>query len=115
MENCITYFYILSDPMTDEVRYVGKTAQPKLRFFQHLTDRNSPDKYTWIKELELFDMKPIYTIVYELNSNLSLQINWIEKQICNKYISYGNRLFNKGINTIIKKDDAFREMLFGTI
>ncbi len=43
------YIYTLSDPNTNEVRYVGKTINIKRRYKQHLYDkRQTSHKNSWI-------------------------------------------------------------------
>jgi len=46
------YVYTLTDPRTDEVRYVGATKNPSERLRQHLENPHSIDLDQWISELE---------------------------------------------------------------
>jgi group I intron endonuclease len=77
MENKV-YIYSLSDPITDEVRYIGKTIRPKQRYKEHI--RNSKDKKTysncWINSLIKDGLKPILSILEECDES-----NWIEREI----------------------------------
>ena len=61
----IEYIYTLIDPVTDEVRYVGKSKNPKTRYNQHIKklDKSMTPKKQWL--LGLFDkgLKPKLQIV----------------------------------------------------
>jgi hypothetical protein len=69
------YIYTLSHPITNEVRYVGKTINVKRRYKQHLYDKRNSHKACWVKSLKNEGLKPIMTIV-ETCSN-----NWQEREI----------------------------------
>jgi len=88
MENKV-YIYSLSDPITDEVRYIGKTIRPKQRYKEHI--RNSKDKKTysncWINSLIKDGLKPILSILEECDES-----NWIERE--KYYISINSNLTN---------------------
>src|SRR5689334_21056658 len=44
--------YVLVDPRTDEIRYVGQTYQPERRLRTHVRgDQYNPEKDTWTREL----------------------------------------------------------------
>jgi len=66
----MVYIYILIDPRTNEIRYLGKTNNPKRRKSEHLSEynksRNTPQKMThkdkWIKQLKKVGLKPIMEI-----------------------------------------------------
>src|SRR5689334_16351620 len=49
--NGVTYIYGLIDPRTDLLRYVGKSNDPSLRYYRHLSDKSSTHKACWIKGL----------------------------------------------------------------
>ena len=71
------YIYTLSDPNTNEVRYVGKTINIKRRYKQHLYDkRQTSHKNSWIISLRKNGLKPIMTIIEECNND-----NWEEREI----------------------------------
>lgn len=72
----LTYIYTLIDPITNEIRYVGKTTQdPIKRYSQHL--RNSKKRKTfvniWVNDLLNDNIKPIMNVVDSCES-----CNWIE-------------------------------------
>ena len=69
------YIYTLSHPVTNEVRYVGKTINIKRRLKQHLHDKRSSHKASWVKSLKSDGLKPIMTIL-EICTD-----NWQEREI----------------------------------
>jgi len=87
-----TYIYILQDPLTEEVRYVGKSNNPKRRYQSHLWDKPKVKYYSyyWIQSLLKKGLKPILTIIDETENNWQeLEQYWIEQFIC-----WGFRLTN---------------------
>ena len=66
------YIYILIDPITDDIRYVGQTKNDLLtRLNQHIRDsfnpRRIPDpKEQWIIRLSHYNLKPRIEAVQEL-------------------------------------------------
>lgn len=69
------YIYTLSDPTTNEVRYVGKTINIKRRYKQHLYDKRTTHKCNWVQSLRKEGLKPILTIIETCNDN------WQEREI----------------------------------
>lgn len=47
------FIYGLIDPITNQLRYVGKSINPKVRLRNHISERNLHDSYKdrWIKKL----------------------------------------------------------------
>ncbi len=68
MSKAINYVYYLTDPRTNEVKYVGKTKNPKARFKQHITklDKTMTPKKKWLLELASKGMKPKMMIAMEV-------------------------------------------------
>ena len=61
----MTYIYSLSDPITNEIRYVGKTRNPEERFKNHcnpLHNRKS-HKRNWVNKLRRKGVKPVFEIL----------------------------------------------------
>lgn len=87
-----TYIYTLSCPETGDVRYVGKSNDPKSRFRKHLkmVDNNQLKNH-WISKLISNDLIPILTIIDEVDIN-----QWKEKEkfYISKYRTLGFDLFN---------------------
>lgn len=83
----IYYIYSLSHPITNEIRYIGKTINLKRRYKQHLYDKRHSYKASWVKSILKENLKPILTIIEECNEN-----NWREREIF--WISQFNNLTN---------------------
>jgi hypothetical protein len=63
MERC-WYIYALMDPRTQEIRYVGMTANLPKRLAQHLQKvQENPYKTNWINQLRREGLKPVMTIL----------------------------------------------------
>ena len=67
------FIYILIDPITLEIRYVGKTNNPYQRFRHHLVSSANPKshKRNWINSLREEGLKPIMQIIDEVE-----EIEW---------------------------------------
>jgi len=90
-----TYIYILQDPDTLSVRYVGKTTNFKKRFYQHTNKKiqeYSRKRYlsNWLLKLINNNKKPIMTIIDETEDDWkTLEIYWISQ-----FKSWGFNLVN---------------------
>jgi len=87
-----TYIYVLKDPETQEVRYVGKTVYLKTRYNQHiyikkLKQRKLTHLSNWIIKLDNKGLKPIMEVIEETEKD-----NWAELE--KKWISYYSNLTN---------------------
>jgi group I intron endonuclease len=71
----IAYIYVLICPKTGEVRYVGKTVNPKSRYAGHLSWKGHTHVSRWIHSLINDGLKPILDIV-----DLCTKENWIERE-----------------------------------
>lgn len=72
------YIYGLICPLSNEIRYVGKTTQKlNKRLSQYLsaTYKSNPHKYNWINQLKLQGLKPTIKIIEICNS-----VNWVERE-----------------------------------
>jgi hypothetical protein len=63
----IIYIYALIDPITNEVRYVGRTNDPKRRMEGHLNSsaKGNKGKFEWIAQLKAQGKRPQMTILEE--------------------------------------------------
>jgi hypothetical protein len=59
--------YSLSDPRTDQVRYVGITGNLKRRFRNHLNCFDRTHRACWIKSLTSIGLKPIIVILEQVD------------------------------------------------
>ena len=61
------YIYTLADPITEEIRYIGKTNNLKARYLGHLSKNNPKShKSNWIKSLFNRNLKPKIEILEEV-------------------------------------------------
>lgn len=62
------YIYGLIDPITNQIRYVGKSLNPKSRLRRHIADRNLYDSYKdrWIRKLKENNIRPELIIIDEV-------------------------------------------------
>jgi hypothetical protein len=106
-----TYIYTLSDPRTNEVRYVGKTNNPVQRRSAHgvLTREVKSKKKSWIKKLKSLGLKPVFEIIEEVEES---EWKFWEKYWIEQFRVWGFRLTNhtsggdgcvSGNNTSFKK------------
>lgn len=80
----IIYIYGLYDPRTNELRYIGKSKNPKQRLFGHLNSVKNGEislKTTWLKELIENGYVPLVKILEKTNENdwEEAEKRWIEK------------------------------------
>tara|TARA_B100001250_G_C19615734_1_gene707082 strand:- start:167 stop:895 length:729 start_codon:yes stop_codon:yes gene_type:complete len=95
------YVYLLSDPITDEIFYVGKGKGN--RIFQHLKDRNQNDKTKKILDLKSQGLKPkMEILVHGIEDELTVKkieaaiIDLIgKKSLTNKVSGYESSVFGR--------------------
>lgn len=65
----VCYIYTLSDPLTEEIRYVGKTSQPLRRAYEHsyLRREENTHKKNWISKLKKKGNAPLFEIIDEVD------------------------------------------------
>lgn len=70
MKNTV-FIYILEDPETQEIRYVGKTKNPKMRFHNHCNNLHNTKshKRNWINSLRSKNLRPIMRIIDEVEGS----------------------------------------------
>ena len=87
--------YKLIDPITKEIRYIGKTKNSLTkRLYEHCTLRNlktNTYKNNWVKQILKLNLRPEIYMVEEVNDD-----NWIEREIywIKFYKETGNKLTN---------------------
>ena len=67
-----TFIYSLTDPITNQVRYIGKADNIKKRFSSHICLKNlikPTHKNNWINSLKNKGLKPILNIIDEVPNN----------------------------------------------
>jgi group I intron endonuclease len=89
-----TFIYILKDPITNEVRYVGKSDNPKKRLSEHInkSKHTSTYKNNWLKNLKKNNLKPILEIIDVVDKS-----NWgeLEKKWITHFKEIGSNLTNQ--------------------
>jgi hypothetical protein len=61
------YLYVLIDPITGDIRYVGKTIMPAVRLSLHISHtKKNVHKNNWLKQLQAVGKKPIMEIIEEM-------------------------------------------------
>lgn len=66
------FIYSLSDPRTNEIRYVGKAIDLRRRYYAHCTDHDklSSHRRNWLKQLRSLGLRPIIDTLQVIeNSN----------------------------------------------
>jgi group I intron endonuclease len=87
----IVYIYTLSDPISDEIFYCGKTINLKERFNGHMKEKHNEKKRNWILSLKKIGLKPKMEIIEICDEN-----DWhiFEKYWISQLKSWGFNLFN---------------------
>lgn len=87
------YIYTLSDPRTNEVRYVGKTNNPEKRRKAHgvLSREIKSKKKNWVKQLKKLNLRPVFEIIDEVPQ--SEWQKW-ERYWIQQFIVWGFKLTN---------------------
>lgn len=88
-----TNIYVLREPITNEIRYVGKTNSPKQRLKNHLNklrDTNT-HKRNWINKLRKDKLKPIFEIIDTVPID---EWQYWEKHYITKFKNEGCNLVN---------------------
>jgi hypothetical protein len=93
------FIYALKDPETGEIRYIGKTNNPKKRMSSHLSPEKSKSlpSIRWVLKLRKQNKKPIMEIIEETDDWESCEIKWISY-----YRSIGCDLLNIDNGGIVK-------------
>lgn len=60
-----TFIYVLIDPETQRVRYVGKSNEPQKRLRAHIRDQSNTYKGHWLTSLRNRGLKPLMHIIEE--------------------------------------------------
>jgi group I intron endonuclease len=84
MDNIITYIYVLVDPRTNLVKYVGKTINPKMRFRTYIKQAKSGKRnnlvINWVKSLLKENLLPKMEIIDSIEGEWEwLEVYWISQ------------------------------------
>lgn len=90
-----TFIYTLTDPFTNQVRYIGKTINLQRRYYQHcnkkILQKNKTYKNNWILNILNKNSKPIIDIIDDTSED-----NWeqLEKYWIEQFRQWGFNLTN---------------------
>lgn len=89
--------YTLSDPVNEEIKYVGITTQSLIdRLRGHVADKYNKEKYLWIIELRKQGKMPyIDELEIFYDTPKSIYHNKIENYWIHQFRSWGFDLFNR--------------------
>lgn len=62
-DNSTTFIYGLVDPVTNQLRYIGKSDNPRVRYRKHVTDKSGSHKSNWIQQLRKSGQLPWMIII----------------------------------------------------
>lgn len=89
------YIYLLIDPATNEIRYVGQTCRKlKKRLSQHVHDVSDTHKSRWIKKLKRFGYTPLIKVVQFFENISDKDLNNAEVYWIRHFKELGNNLTN---------------------
>ena len=88
------FIYTLIDPITNEIRYVGKANNPERRLEAHIygsLESSNPHKHRWIKKLRKSGLKPILHVI-----EICADSEWKQREIywTAKYRKANHKLLN---------------------
>jgi group I intron endonuclease len=90
----LVFIYLLRDPETLHVRYVGKTINTKVRFALHLAEKKGTHKNNWLHSLKSRGLRPIFEVIETIEN--SDDTDWQPREIywISHYRSLGEPLTN---------------------
>lgn len=103
----VIFIYTLSDPRTGEIRYVGKTTNPKDRLRCHLREARKPfdnHRLHWLRQLEAAGVRPILTVIDQATDE-----TWIEAE--RRWIAHYRYLRYRLVNGTDGGDGAYGRVL----
>lgn len=92
-----TFIYGLIDPLTKELRYVGKGDSPERRLVEHINDKSHTHKTCWIKKLAALNHQPELILLEEIPKT-----HWVEAE--QFWIMYARSLGCNLVNLTIGGD-----------
>lgn len=84
--------YVLCDPRTNEVRYVGETIDTMNRMRGHRSCTANKERTEWVKELEGLGLQPVMKVVSIVQRSECYEE---ERRVIELHRSQGCLLFNK--------------------
>jgi hypothetical protein len=109
--NKMRYIYLLKDPISKEVVYVGETSNPKVRYTAHCKGQryDSEDKLEWVSTLRAIGLKPLFEIIDTAEDRRDALIK--ENAAIVSYMKCGVKLFNIRNNVTLKQYNKFGQLI----
>jgi len=85
------YIYALLDPRDGDIRYIGKTNNPRLRYKQHLKSDKSLEFVAWWRDILNANESVVMYILFESDRE---SVYWDELTAIAQMQEYGFDLFN---------------------
>lgn len=79
------FIYGLVDPLTDEIRYIGKTVRPKERLQNHMNEKSNCHRSHWLQSLKAQGLRPSMVLIEEVCGA------WPWQESERHWIAYGRR------------------------
>jgi predicted GIY-YIG superfamily endonuclease len=100
------HVYYLVDPRNNEVKYVGKTKNPKSRYKQHITklDKTMTPKKQWLMELFAKGLQPKMIIAETVNGEGRIE----EQAHLDKHKSTALNIHNPGKGVASRSRDEIQ-------
>lgn len=75
----VTYIYGLVDPRTSQLRYIGKSNNPRVRYTKHVNEKAISHKCSWIQQLRSVGLVPWLIIldIIPVNDWKHYEADWI--------------------------------------
>ncbi len=90
----INYIYILMDPISEEVRYVGKSVNPEVRVRKHISEsknsKTNNHRVNWIKNLLRHGLRPKMEVIDAIEGDWE----WLEEYWVSQFKTWGFKLVN---------------------
>lgn len=105
------YIYLLKDPISKEVVYVGETSKPKQRYNQHVWGivGDSEEKKSWVKNLKAIGLKPLFEIIDTADSKRAAILKENDNIVA--LLKKGIKLFNTNNSRTLKQYDLFGKLI----
>lgn len=87
------YIYGLCDPLNGQVRYVGRSQNPKARIASHRAPSGADYVRRWFRSLERDGLKPVLTILHTVQPGQDAD-PW-ERQFIERFSARGCNLLNR--------------------
>lgn len=114
MKKETTFIYGLIDPRTNQIKYIGKSDNPKKRLKEHISESRKKNKFgtkkeNWINKLFSLNLKPKLKIINKVKFE---EYNYWEEFYIKEYKNKGAKLLNydeKGLGSISRMKELTKK------